>query len=92
MGFGADSQFKGNLLQRILSKQPKLELLDSPYSACRGKQVDWLLSEEWHKGMPEAIHAAFNESAQEATTRWREALDCAQKDVREHHFTHVEHY
>lgn len=73
---------QGHLLQRILSKQPNLALLDSPYSGCRGQQVGWLMSEEWDQGMPDDTKTAFRAAAAEATEKWRHALAEAGRKVR----------
>jgi len=65
---------QGHLLQRILSKQPNVTLLDSPYSGCRGQQVGWLMSDEWHQSMSDNTKTAFRAAAAEATEKWKHAL------------------
>ncbi|CAD0031937.1 unnamed protein product [Aureobasidium pullulans] len=65
----------------ILSKQPKLEKLHSLYSACRGKQVEWLTSDDWENGMAEADYSAFKASARTATAAWQEALVQSKRDA-----------
>jgi len=64
-----------------LSKQPKLEKLHSLYSACRGKQVEWLTSDDWENGMAEADCSAFKASARTATAVWQEALVQSKRDA-----------
>ncbi|THW63995.1 hypothetical protein D6D20_03173 [Aureobasidium pullulans] len=61
------SRSASHLLAKVLSKQPKLEKLHSLYSACRGKQVEWLTSDDWENGMAEADYSAFKASARTAT-------------------------
>lgn len=73
--------FQGNLLQRILSKQPNISMLEAPCSGCRGQQVGWLMSDGWKDGMSDDTQTAFRAAAAEATEKWRNALTEAGKQV-----------
>ncbi|OBW68601.1 MAG: Uncharacterized protein AUREO_013330 [Aureobasidium pullulans] len=75
------SRSASHLLAKVLSKQPKLEKLQSLYSACRGKQVEWLTSDDWENGMAEADYSAFKASARTATAAWQEALVQSKRDA-----------
>ncbi|THX57656.1 hypothetical protein D6D06_03560 [Aureobasidium pullulans] len=75
------SRSASHLLAKVLSKQPKLEKLHSLYSACRGKQVEWLTSDDWENGMAEADYSAFKASARTATAVWQEALVQSKRDA-----------
>lgn len=72
---------EGHLLARMLSKQSRLELLSNPYSGCRGKQVEWLISDDWEQGMSDAAYSEFQASARKATALWQEALVQSQRRV-----------
>lgn len=72
---------KGHLLARMLSKQSRLELLSNPYSGCRGKQVEWLTSDDWEQGMSDAAYSESQASAKKATALWQEALVQSQRRV-----------
>jgi hypothetical protein len=65
----------------MLSKQPNISLLYSPYSGCRGQQVGWLMSDDWSQGMPNDTRTAFQAAASEATGKWRDALAEAGRKV-----------
>ncbi|THY95155.1 hypothetical protein D6C92_04527 [Aureobasidium pullulans] len=75
------SRSASHLLAKVLSKQPKPEKLHSLYSACRGKQVEWLTSDCWENGMAEADYSAFKASARTATAVWQEALVQSKRDA-----------
>ncbi|THW43376.1 hypothetical protein D6D22_04500 [Aureobasidium pullulans] len=87
------SRSASHLLAKVLSKQPKLEKLHSLYSACRGKQVEWLTSGDWENGMAEADYSAFKASARTATAL---LTNCSQDKIlliHDHPFSsaHPEH-
>lgn len=70
-----------HLLQRILSRQPKLTKLDHPFSQSRGKQVDWLLSEDYAEGMNGELNAAFDAEVEKGIRQWEQKLAQASRCV-----------
>ncbi|KAK8004539.1 protein-S-isoprenylcysteine O-methyltransferase [Apiospora arundinis] len=48
------------LLRRIVSKQPKLEIRDNSFGRARGCQVQWLMGETWADGMSDGLQTLFD--------------------------------
>ncbi|KAK8065202.1 hypothetical protein PG997_011949 [Apiospora hydei] len=68
------------LLGRILSKQPNLQILDNTFGPARGAQVEWLMGEAWADGMSSDARSAFDRAIEKGVSAWRLALqDCRDK-------------
>lgn len=69
----------GHLLQRMLSKQTAVEYLDSPFSAARGQQLQWLQREDWENGMPEDVQKTYLNNLQTSLKEWETTISKAQE-------------
>jgi hypothetical protein len=69
------------LLERLLTSQSNVELLAHPFSASRGKQVPWLLRDDYANGMgPDELHE-YKEGMLKEISVWEDALSKATEAV-----------
>ncbi|KAF7194573.1 hypothetical protein HII31_04079 [Pseudocercospora fuligena] len=73
-----------HLLQRILSKQPKLKHASARgfLGDARGQQVGWLMQENWKDGMSAEDEAKFRKQIEESAADWMaDVKDCQKKGL-----------
>jgi hypothetical protein len=75
------SRSAAHLLRRLLGPQTKLSYLDHPFSASRGKQVEWLIGHSHENGMPDSLQGPFDAAVQEGKEKWEQALGDAKQQV-----------
>jgi hypothetical protein len=69
----------GHLLERMLTKdQAGVQVLSHPFSASRGKQVPWLLREDYAEGMQTDEAREYEDHIQREVGVWERALDEAE--------------
>ena len=69
----------GHLLERMLTKdQAGVQVLSHPFSASRGKQVPWLLREDYAEGMQTDEACEYEDHIQREVGVWERALDEAE--------------
>jgi len=69
----------GHLLERMLTKdQADVQVLSHPFSASRGKQVPWLLRDDYAEGMKEDESREYEQQIQKEVGIWEKALNDAQ--------------
>ncbi|KAK6848786.1 hypothetical protein PG995_012619 [Apiospora arundinis] len=67
------------LLRRIVSKQPNIEIRDNSFGRARGCQVQWLMGETWADGMSDGLQTLFDLGVQGGVQKWRAAIQDAQE-------------
>jgi hypothetical protein len=73
--------FAGHLLERLLTSQDNVKLLAHPFSASRGKQVPWLLRDNYEDGMgPEELRD-YEEGMLKEIGAWEETLSKSAETV-----------
>jgi hypothetical protein len=77
----ADSHIAGHLLERLLTSQSNVELLAHPFSASRGKQVPWLLRDDYANGMGSDELHEYKEGMLKEISGWEDALSKANEAV-----------
>jgi hypothetical protein len=70
----ADSWLAGHLLERLLTSQTNVKLLAHPFSASRGKQVPWLLRDNYADGMDPEELGEYEEGMLKEVGAWEHAL------------------
>jgi hypothetical protein len=66
----------GHLLERMLTQdQSEVQVLSHPFSASRGKQVPWLLREDYAEGMHADEGREYEDQIQREVEVWETALD-----------------
>lgn len=67
--------FQGHLLERMLTDQQSgVGMLAHPFSASRGKQVQWLLWDDYAGGMGEEEKREYEGKMKEEVVAWEERL------------------
>lgn len=64
----------GHLLERLLTSQSNVELLAHPFSASRGKQVPWLLRDDYANGMASDELREYEDGMLKEIGVWEDAL------------------
>lgn len=64
----------GHLLERLLNSQSNVELLAHPFSASRGKQVPWLLRDDYANGMGADELREYEDGMLKEIVVWEDAL------------------
>jgi hypothetical protein len=62
------------LLERLLTSQENVKLLAHPFSASRGKQVPWLLKDNYEDGMKPEELRDYEEVMLKEIGAWEETL------------------
>jgi len=76
---GLTDAFLGHLLERMLTKdQSDVQVLSHPFSASRGKQVPWLLRDDYAEGMQEDEGHEYEDQIQKEVRLWEKELDKAE--------------
>ena len=78
-----DQKLAGHLLERLLTSQPNIELLAHPFSASRGKQVPWLLRDDYADGMQTEELREYRDQMLKEIKDWEEALSKTTEAVRD---------
>ena len=69
----------GHLLERMLTKDhTDVQVLSHPFSASRGKQVHWLLRDDYAEGMQADEGREYEDQIQKEVGVWEKALDEAE--------------
>lgn len=70
------------MLERMLTNQPGVNVLAHPFSATRGKQVSWLLRDNYADGMGADERREYDAQMQKDVEGWEHALRSAERDMR----------
>ena len=79
--YTADLDFAGHLLERLLTSQENVKLLAHPFSASRGKQVPWLLKDNYEDGMNKEELRDYEEGMLKEIGAWEETLSKSAETV-----------
>jgi hypothetical protein len=62
----------------LTKNQPDVQVLSHPFSASRGKQVPWLLRDDYAQGMQADEGREYEDQIQREVGIWEKALDEAE--------------